>query len=217
MDDRPADVVRHGYDAIAWRYREERLRTNHGPLARFLDDAVASVPAGAVALDLGCGAGEPVTAALAAHARVVVGVDLSARQHELAHGRLPEVALVHADMTQIAFREASFDAVLAFLSIIHAPRRLHGELLTRISAWLRPGGIFAGALGFGDNAEEREPDWLGAPMYWSHFDAATNLGLLKEAGLDVERSKAIRGTAGAEVFFGVIARKPALGGAPRPE
>jgi SAM-dependent methyltransferase len=211
MDDRPAAVVRRGYDAIAERYRDERLQANEGGLAEFLDDVLAAIPAEAVVLDLGCGAGEPVTAALAARARVV-GLDLSARQLELAHRRLPHVAFVHGDMTEIAFRIESFDAVLAFLSIIHAPRDLHAELLKRIRGWLRPGGIFAATLGFGDNADERQQDWLGAPMYWSHFDAATNVALAEDAGLDVERSETIRG-AGSEVFLGVIARKPTLGGA----
>jgi SAM-dependent methyltransferase len=214
MDDRPAGVVRRGYDAIAERYRAERLGGDATDLAGFLGEVVAAIPVGAVVLDLGCGAGDPVTAALAARARVI-GVDLSARQLELAHSRLPHVAFVHGDMTEIAFRAESFDAVLAFLSIIHVPRDLHAELLGRIRGWLRPGGTFAATLGFGDNAEERQPDWLGAPMYWSHFDAATNLALVREAGLDTVRSRTIRGD-GTEAFLGVIAGKPMFGGAVRP-
>src|SRR3712207_8340124 len=46
------------------------------------------------------------------------------------------------------------------------------ELLRRIRTWLRPGGWFFGTLGSGDNPDERADDFFGAPMYWSHYDAA---------------------------------------------
>jgi SAM-dependent methyltransferase len=209
MDDRPATVVRRGYDAIAPRYLAERLARGGGPFAVFLDTAVAALPEGGVALDLGCGAGEPVTAALAARARIVVGLDLSATQLGLARSSVPDGIFVQRDMSEIGVRDGSLDAVLAFHSLIHVPRELHPTVLTRIHRWLRPGGIFAGTLGFGDNPEERQRDWLGAPMYWSHFDAATNLDLVERAGFVLERSEVLEED--EEIFLGVIARKPALG------
>ncbi|HYG71748.1 MAG TPA: hypothetical protein VEC15_05610, partial [Actinomycetota bacterium] len=43
-------------------------------------------------------------------------------------------------------------------------------------------------LGSGDNPAERDDDFLGAPMYWSHFDAETNRRLLREAGFEVEEA-----------------------------
>jgi SAM-dependent methyltransferase len=213
MDDRPAAVVRRGYDAIAPRYLAERLAGGGGPFAVFLDTAVAAVPEGGVALDLGCGAGDPVTRALAARARIVVGVDLSVTQLGLARFRVPGGIFVQGDMTEIGVRDGSLDAVLAFHSIIHVPRELHSIVLARIHRWLRPGGIFAGTLGFDDNPEERQRDWLGAPMYWSHFDAATNTDLVARAGFVLERSDVLHDE---ETFLGVIARKPALGGTLRP-
>jgi SAM-dependent methyltransferase len=214
MSDRPADIVRRGYDEIAERYREERLAKTGGPISRFLQVALSTVRERCVALDLGCGAGEPVTAALAAGSRFVVGVDLSATQLALAHRRLPEAAFAQADMTEVAFRSGSFDAVLSFFSIIHVPRQRHAAVFVEIYDWLRPGGVFAGTLGFGDNPEERQPDWLGAPMYWSHFDAETNLGLVERAGFVLERSEVLEND--EETFLGVIARKPAALGGVRP-
>jgi hypothetical protein len=55
-----------------------------------------------------------------------------------------------------------------------------------------------------------EADWLGAPMYWSHFDSATNRRLVTAAGLDlVEARDETEDEDGTPVtFLGVVARKP---------
>jgi hypothetical protein len=74
---------------------------------------------------------------------------------------------------------------VAFWTLIHVPRVAHPSLLAMIHAWLKPGGLFAGTLGRGDNPAELVPDFYGASMYWSHFDAETNRTLLREAGFDV--------------------------------
>jgi len=74
---------------------------------------------------------------------------------------------------------------VAFWSLIHVPRGLHAGALLRIHAWLRPGGVLVGTLGSGDNPDERSDDFFGAPMYWSHHDAATNRGLLRDAGFRI--------------------------------
>jgi SAM-dependent methyltransferase len=93
--------------------------------------------------------------------------------------------LVRGDMAAVAFRDGVFDGVAAFWSLIHVRRDLHAEVLRRIHAWLRPGGVFVGTLGAGDNPDERTEDFHGAPMYWSHFDAATTRQLIRDAGFEI--------------------------------
>ena len=185
MRDDPRGIVEAGYDRIAARYaREAAERRGPGTYFRvFLDRALERIPDGGVVLDLGCGAGL-VSAELTPRARVVA-LDVSAGQLALARDRAPDAMLVRADLATVAFREGGFDAVLAFWSLIHVRRDVHAEVLRRIHAWLRPGGILAGTLGSGDNPDERTDDFLGAPMYWSHFDAATNRGLLRDAGFRI--------------------------------
>ena len=148
-----------------------------------MDRAIAGIPSGSLVLDLGCGAGL-IAAELARRARVV-GVDVSTAQLALARDAVPAAALVRADMVHLQFRPRSFDAVAAFWSLIHVRRELHAELLERIHGWIRPGGLFFGTLGGGDNPQEYEEDFFGAPMYWSHFDAETNRRLLRTAGFEV--------------------------------
>ena len=54
-------------------------------------------------------------------------------------------------------------------------------MLSRIHAWLRPGGRFL-ATWASHGWEGQEADWegWGAPMWWSHHDAATSLALVEE-------------------------------------
>jgi SAM-dependent methyltransferase len=185
MSDDPRDIVESGYDQIAQRYADA-VRAGRGPetyFRSFLTRVLERIPEGGVVLDLGCGAGL-ITAELTTRARVV-GVDISTGQLALARRNATAASLVRADMTEVAFAPGAFDAVVAFWTLIHVPRVAHPSLLARIYAWLKPGGLFAGTLGRGDNPADLVPDFYGASMYWSHFDAETNRTLLREAGFDV--------------------------------
>ncbi len=85
-----------------------------------------------------------------------------------------------------------FDAVVAFYSIIHVPRSDQPALLSRIYAWLRPGGYFVASFSSEDLAAGVDEDWLGAgPMYWSGYDAATNIRMLIDAGFEVIRAEVV--------------------------
>jgi cyclopropane fatty-acyl-phospholipid synthase-like methyltransferase len=63
-------------------------------------------------LELGCGAGIPVTRALAERYRVTA-VDVSARQLQLACGNVPDATFLRADMSTVVFAPESFDGVIA--------------------------------------------------------------------------------------------------------
>ena len=204
MPDDPRDIVESGYDAIAERYADA-LRAGRGPetyFRRFLTRVLELVPDGGRVLDLGCGAGL-IAVELSTRASVVA-VDLSAAQLALARRNVPGARLVRADMVDLAFAPRSFDAVVAFWTLIHVPRDVHASLLARIHAWLRPGGMLAGTLGRGDNPADLVPDFYGAPMYWSHFDAETNRALLRAAGFDLVQADEIQDE--GETPLWVIAR-----------
>jgi SAM-dependent methyltransferase len=191
MHDDPRDIVESGYDAIADRYAEA-LRAGRGPetyFRGFLARVLELIPEWGTVLDLGCGAGL-ITADLSIHARVV-GVDISAAQIELARRNAPAARLVRADMVELAFAPGSFDAVVAFWTTIHVRREMHPFLFARIHGWLKPGGVFAGTLGSGDNPADHVLDFHGAPMYWSHFDGDTNRRLLRDAGFDIVQADEI--------------------------
>jgi len=41
--------------------------------------------------------------------------------------------------------------------------------------------LFVATIGARDAESEFEPDWLGAPMYWSGYDEATEHGSVRDA------------------------------------
>src|SRR6266508_6150449 len=132
MPEDPRDIVESGYDAIAERYADE-IRAGRGPetyFRSFLARVLQRIPEGGSVLDLRCGAGL-VTADLTRRARVVA-VDRSAGQLELAGRNAPDARLVRADMTEVAFAPGSFDAVVAFWTLIHVPRGFHVSVIARI-------------------------------------------------------------------------------------
>ena len=201
-------TVERGYDFVAESYLATKYANDPATLAA-LEDLTRDLPPGAAVLDLGFGAGVPVTRWLARRF-ALTGVDVSARQLELARRHIPRANLFKADMPDLSFEAESFDAVVAFHSIIHVPRAKHPALLGEIRRWLRPGGAFFAtwALGAWEGEEEDWEGW-GAPMLWSHHDGETSLMLLRDAGFAVERAEArtTSGARGEESWLWVLARK----------
>ena len=178
----PKDLVARGYDRIALRYAAWKVEGN--PAMRFVRDLDRRLRDGSDLLELGCGRGVPVARELAKRHRVT-GVDISAAQIELARHHVPEADFVHADYTELEVAPRSLDAVVAILTFTHVPREEQPELLARIAGWLRDGGFLLCSLGAGDDPGSVEEDWLGAPMFFSSFDADTNRRLVTDAGLDL--------------------------------
>ncbi|HET7271723.1 MAG TPA: class I SAM-dependent methyltransferase, partial [Rubrobacter sp.] len=121
-------TVERGYDRMAEQYLATKDQEDPLALAA-LEDLASLVPPRATVLDLGCGAGVPVTRWLSDREFAVTGVDVSARQLELARSNVPTATFIKADMIELSFAPETFDAVVAFHSIIHVPRTDHPALL----------------------------------------------------------------------------------------
>jgi SAM-dependent methyltransferase len=126
-------------------------------------------------LELGCGAGIPCTQYLAQHATVTAN-DISSAQLALAAQNAPSAVLIHSDMMSLSFPPNSFDAVVAFYSIIHLPRDEQEVLMERMYGWVKEGGYFLGNLGTMDCEESVRENWLGEKMFWSGWGEAGNRG-----------------------------------------
>jgi len=205
----PKRIVAAGYDRIGEAYARWTATGRTTARDRYTELILDTLPPGASLLELGCGAGVPTTKRLAERF-AVTGVDISARQIERARANVPHATFLNADMTAVDFPSASFDAVVAFYSIIHVPREEHGPLLRAIVSWLGPGGWLVAAMGARGDSGTIEDDWLGTPMFFSHHDTATNRRLVEEAGLQIVR--AVEETEDEDgqpvTFLWVVARKP---------
>ena len=205
----PRRVVADGYDTVADRYFAWSDARPSATRRRWLARALELIPRGSQVLDLGCGAGVPMTRALAAE-RHVTGVDISARQVELARAAVPEASFIQADMSALDLAPASFDAVVAFYSLTHIPRADLPGLLADVHRWLRPGGFLIASMGAQDAPDAVEADWLGAPMFFSHHGAKKNRALVRRAGFELEEAVVEEEPEDrhAALFLWVVARRP---------
>lgn len=118
----------------------------------------------------------------------VTGVDLSAENVRLARARVPGGRFLRADMADIDFPAGSFDAVAAFYSLIHLPRREQRGMMARIHGWLRPGGLFLANLASRPFGALYDLGWLGVTMYWSSLGSEGAREALRQAGFSLLRA-----------------------------
>ena len=185
-------LVEAGYDRIAADYLASK-RPLAAQTEALLAALIASLSPQSTVLDLGCGAGVPVTRWLAERC-AVTGVDLSAQQLALARRLVPQATFIQADMAALDFPPHTFDAVVSTYAIIHLPREEHPTLLAQVARWLKPGGGFLATwpLTAWEGEEANWSDW-GATMWWSHHAPDTSLTLLvSPSRLPKSRTKVTR-------------------------
>jgi SAM-dependent methyltransferase len=180
----PKEIVARGYDRIAEQYATWAAGVRVAERERYTQLLLTTLSAGAAVLELGCGAGTPTTQRLAERF-AVTGVDISERQITLAQANVPTATFLQADMTVLDFAPASFDGVCAFYAITHVPRDEHANLLRMIAGWLRPDGLFVASFSNAGGSDGVEDDFLGAPMFFSGYDAQANMRLVQEAGFEI--------------------------------
>ena len=200
------DVVAAGYDELGPRYRELFCG---GPIRiAYVRRVQQRLAPGSIVVDLGCGPGDPATRMLAADHHVL-GVDLSAGQLRLAASAAPTALLVRADVTELALRPGSVDAVVSFYALGHLPPATHAPLFAAIAGWLRPGGLLVTSAPR-IPGDEVEADWIGVPMYFGGIgDDATRAAVIA-AGLTLESSEVApeNETGQTAYFHWITATKP---------
>ena len=170
-------LVRQAYDTCAAAYDASR-KAEPGIEMRALLDRLYD---GDAVLDIGCGAGVPIAKSLAARYRVT-GVDISPEMIQRAQQNVPTGDFMCVDIMLATFPPSSFDAVVAFYSIFHLPRREHPDLFRRIHRWLKPGGFLLCTLSHFSEEGYTEDGFFGATMYWSNFSLREYGEILNGAG-----------------------------------
>jgi len=180
MEDR--NIVKAGYNAIAARYLATRNEDSED--VQLLQELVQRLPKGAQVLDAGCGAGVPVTRTLSQHLNVT-GVDFAEEQIRLARQLVPQARFLCQDLTQLTFADHSFDAICSYYAIIHIPRQEHRALLLDFHRILKPSGWVLLCLGADNLERDIAEDYHGTRMHWSHYDAETNLDMVRACGFTI--------------------------------
>jgi ubiquinone/menaquinone biosynthesis C-methylase UbiE len=174
------ELVRKGYDLIAGKYHANRdIFDNKKELEAF----VGLLPRSADVLDLGCGAGIPVTKFLIDYGFNVIGIDFSENMLNLAIKNVPEARFIKKNMTDVDFNDNSFDGLTACYSIIHVPREKHVSLFQMFHRILRPNGVLL--ISMGSNGWEGTEDFHGTEMFWSHYSPEITLQIVTDAGFEI--------------------------------
>jgi SAM-dependent methyltransferase len=207
------DAMAASYDDLEPWYRHLYARL-HG----LLRAALPPVPAGARALDAGCGTGFQ-TAIVADLGYRAHGLDVSAGSLAVARARLPAARLVRGDLLALPYAAGTFDAVVcagSTLDFVEDP----GQALSELARAMRPGAtllleverrfcldlgwtvfssVIGDPLGYGLRPRQawallahplREGVWLDYPGYprLRLFTDRELRVLLGRAGLRVERA-----------------------------
>jgi ubiquinone/menaquinone biosynthesis C-methylase UbiE len=208
------DRTRAGYDAVADRYALEiGDELMHKPLDRALLRALVEVTgtSGRYA-DIGCGPGH-VSRFLAGLGASVTGIDLSPAMIARARADVPDVTFETGDMTALECPDGSFDAIVAFYSLIHLDDDSIGTACREFARVLRPGGRALVAFHEGEETEHVS-EWWGheVDLDFRFLNDDTVSSRLREAGLEIEAMLRRSPYVGFEVETTRIylqARKPA--------
>jgi len=216
------------YETVTERVGAGWERDGHEPLLRSLEPMaetlveIAEVEQGMRVLDAAAGDGNVATAALALGAEVDA-CDLAPSMVTRGRAREPGACWVQADVQELPYRPASFDAVLSNLGAVLAPRaRRTARELVRVT---RPRGVVAltawvptGLPGRVDELVESVvplPDGVRSPAAWGVQDVVSKrlAPLLEDLQL---RTRIVRFTfPDPDAFFAALLRPYPLDDAQR--
>lgn len=172
------DPIREVYDRQAEAYDKARSRTLFE--ARWLTRFGDALPKGGRVLDLGCGAGEPISAWLIAEGFRLTGVDFSEGMLSIARDRWPKGDWRVADMRTLDL-EVRFDGLIAWNSFYHLTPDEQRNTLPRMAGLLAPGGLLMVTVG--PRAGEVTGDVGGEEVYHASLSPAEYATLLEAHGL----------------------------------
>jgi ubiquinone/menaquinone biosynthesis C-methylase UbiE len=184
MNDKPQTIVEQAYDHVAeWYLDWVQGQGKSAPRGRYTDKVLENAPASPHILELGCGAGVPITRMLLDRGARVVANDISTKQLAMAAARCPEATLVPGDMAALSFEPASFDGIVGFFSIFHLPRVEQKTMLSKVYSWLKPGAMVAFNLATVD-MDEIHGEFMGHGMFWSSYSVEDSMAMVKDVGLE---------------------------------
>ncbi len=193
------ETVMKGYDTIAEVY--QALRHNFDNTME-LGEIVSRLSKNANVLDIGCGAGIPITKFLVESGYDVTGVDISESMLKLARKNVPKAQFTRQEMTRLGFKNNSFDGLTAAYSIIHVPRERHPSLFQGFHRALKPNGIML--INVGSDAWEGSDQYYGVEMFWSHYEPDNSLEMIRDAGFEVLFGRHV--VTGRETHYWILAK-----------
>ncbi|WP_349363843.1 MAG: class I SAM-dependent methyltransferase [Roseitalea porphyridii] len=134
------DDTSNGYEAVADAFVAARSGSTTG--LAIIRQWAASLPAGGTVIDIGCGSGEPVTAALLDAGLTVSALDASPALVEAFRRRFPDVEVACEPAERSRFFGRRFDGAVAVGLMFLLPEHAQRTLIGNVAGALKPGGRF---------------------------------------------------------------------------
>jgi SAM-dependent methyltransferase len=148
----------------------------------WLDRFTATLSPGASILDIGCGSGEPMAAALVASGFAVTGVDSSKTLIGLCRERMPSAEWIEADMRQLALGRR-FHGLMAWHSFFHLAADDQRAMFPIFAAHAAPGARLM--FTSGPKAGVAMGEFEGEPLYHDSLAPEEYRRLLADNGFAV--------------------------------
>lgn len=168
------------YDKIADRWDEIRRKK---PIDPCIVALARRLPVNASILDVGCGTGYPIDVFLADKGFCITGIDPSENMlHKAISLKLPGAAFHCTDLFGFEPNE-TYDAVIAFDSIFHIPFDRQKDIYPKISALLKPKGLFL--FTHGKRSGAVHGTMFGESFSYGALDTEILKHALTDSGLDI--------------------------------
>jgi SAM-dependent methyltransferase len=145
---------------------------------------IEQLSSGARVLDAGCGTGLPTAHQLLDAGLSVTGIDISEVMLALARKNVPDAGLRRLDVTEVGPELGSFDAVVAFFSLLMLPRAEVPAALARFHDVLVPAGLLAVGMVEAD-VDDVPIDFLGMPVRVTGYPRDELARVVESAGFEV--------------------------------
>jgi SAM-dependent methyltransferase len=151
----------------------------------WLDKFLALLPPSPIILDIGCGAGEPISKYFLGQRCYVTGVDSASVMIGMCRERFPDQDWIVADMRTLSLHRR-FDGILAWDSFFHLCRDDQRRMFPIFRKHSGP----KAALMFTSGPAHGEVigTFNGEPLYHGSLDGEENRSLLHQYGFDVVKN-----------------------------
>ena len=160
-------------------------------------------------LDLGCGAGEPMSRWFVDRGWTVRGIDYTPEMVDLARKYVEEMDATVADMRDVSFPPETYDGIISVYSLFHLPSEDQFMMLERMYRWLTRGGralfTYATKSYTGHDVFSGYKLFMGEELFYSHRTPAELSHELDRIGFVTESM--IYRDIGGEIFLWVTVVK----------
>jgi len=147
----------------------------------WLDKFIKLLPASGHILDVGCGAGKPISEYLLKQGFQLTGIDAATKMLEIAKPRFPHATWINMDMRELNMA-TKFDGIISWDGFFHLNQQEQRQVLSLFAKHLNSDGALL--LTIGHEAGEVTGNVEGEEVYHSSLAASEYQSILHSLGFN---------------------------------